>query len=618
MSLPPVTTAQQPNTLITTTAVNLTNSNQTSSPALRTRPTGWHAKLFGFDWNKRSDHHKYLVKSGLPEVHAAIVNDDWDLALELIGPDDFGLVWLPPASQRQPQNGGTDLDASTWTVDLLNKNENIRDDAILRMALHINHVTSQDNSIFYGANLLTLCLSKPARPDVLQYVITLAAKQAPQYLNLPDAMGRTPLWVAIENQNQANMQRLLKAGADPLQACKFSEQGEPKSLLFLAAKYANKEIFRDLLLATLEHLESISPYDKFGVDPFYLKQWISVHSSQDVLWLADQVQALRGPILCCKDKSGSSYFYRSIIDGSLDAKLKNGNEDLIEWLKSLDISIVLSDDTESSPLYAAASKATILTYYKLNDFFSQINSAALSNIKKHEVHKKIEEQFLLSRTSKDFDHYLDHFPKPQHALKSTQKKILMEMQYHALLLYQKEINFNDYARIVKNVWPFISDYEKNKLFLDAALKSDDRMELVFSLLDCSLYLSTIEAMMHYASTTRKKTAFEFAADRSFEMGEVLKSLRAGIDEGNGMFHMALSVGSLKWVEQLIAAGLNRQKTIAESSTYMSMLADLDPQGLSEKLKGLNYKITQLTIDHACTEAGKQALTALINKAKNNS
>ena len=618
MSLPPVATAQQPNTLITTTAVNLTNSNQTSSPALRTRPTGWHAKLFGFDWNKRSDHHKYLVKSGLPEVHAAIVNDDWDLALELIGPDDFGLVWLPPASQRQPQNGGTDLDASTWTVDLLNKNENIRDDAILRMALHINHVTGQDNSIFYGANLLTLCLSKPARPDVLQYVITLAAKQAPQYLNLPDAMGRTPLWVAIENQNQANMQRLLKAGADPLQACKFSEQGEPKSLLFLAAKYANKEIFRDLLLATLEHLESISPYDKFGVDPLYLKQWISVHSSEDVLWLADQVQALRGPILCCKDKSGSSYFYRSIIDGSLDAKLKNGNEDLIEWLKSLDISIVLSDDTESSPLYAAASKATILTYYKLNDFFSQINSAALSNIKKHEVHKKIEEHFLLSRTSKDFDHYLDHFPKPQNALKSTQKKILMEMQYHALLLYQKEINFNDYARIVKNVWPFISDYEKNKLFLDAALISDDRMELVFSLLDCSLYLSTIETMMHYASTTRKKTAFEFAADRSFEMGEVLKSLRAGIDEGNGMFHMALSVGSLKWVEQLIAAGLNRQKTIAESSTYMSMLADLDPQGLSEKLKGLNYKITQLTIDHACTEAGKQALIALINKAKNNS
>ena len=193
MSVPPVTTAQPPNALIITTAVNPTSSTQTPPPELRTRPPGWHAKSFGFEWNKRSDQHKYLIKSGLPVMHAAIVNDDWDLALELIGPDDFGLVWLPPASQRQPRNGSTDLDASTWTVDLLNKNENIRNDAILRMALHINHVTSQSNSFFYGANLLTLCLLKPARPDVLQYVITLAAKQAPRYLNLPDAIGRTPL-----------------------------------------------------------------------------------------------------------------------------------------------------------------------------------------------------------------------------------------------------------------------------------------------------------------------------------------------------------------------------------------------------------------------------------------
>ena len=92
MSLPPVTTAQQPNTRITTTTVNPTSSSQIPPPALRTRPAGWHAKSFGFDWNKRSDQHKYLVKSGLPEVHAAIMNDDWDLALELIGPDDFGLL----------------------------------------------------------------------------------------------------------------------------------------------------------------------------------------------------------------------------------------------------------------------------------------------------------------------------------------------------------------------------------------------------------------------------------------------------------------------------------------------------------------------------------------------
>jgi hypothetical protein len=144
------------------------------------------------------------------------------------------------------------------------------------------------------------------------------------------------------------------------------------------------------------------------------------------------------------------------------------------------------------------------------------------------------------------------------------------------------------------------------------------MELVFSLLDCPLNLNDIEELMFEASFKRNTAAFEFAADRSFAMGEVLESLRAENNTGYQMFQMALLAGSLKWVEQLIAAGLNRQQVIAKSSSFMSMLADLDPQGLSEKLKGLNYTITQLTIDHACTEAGKQALTALMNKTKNNS
>ena len=108
MSLPPVTTAQPPNALIITTAVNPTSSTQTQTPELRTRPPGWHAKSFGFDWNKRSDQHKYLVSSGLPEVHAAIVNDDWDLALELICSKDFGLLWLPPASQSTSKESTSD------------------------------------------------------------------------------------------------------------------------------------------------------------------------------------------------------------------------------------------------------------------------------------------------------------------------------------------------------------------------------------------------------------------------------------------------------------------------------------------------------------------------------
>jgi hypothetical protein len=610
MSLPPVTTAQQPNALITTTAVNLTNSNQTSPPALRTRPTGWHAKSFGFDWNKRSDHHKYLVKSGLPEVHAAIVNDDWDLALELIGPDDFGLVWLPPASQRQPQNGGTDLDASTWTVDLLNKNENIRDDAILRMALHINHVTSQDNSIFYGANFLTLCLLKPARPDVLQQIITLAATVAPKYLNLADAVGRTPLWVAIENHDQASMHLLLKAGADPLQACKFSAESEPKSPLSFVARSSDKEIFRDLLRATFDQGKKFTPYD-YSKDPLCLKLWASGQSSDDVLRLADQVQALKGPLLCCKDKTGSSFFYRSVIDGSLDKKLASGNEDLIDWIRNLDTSPAISDDIESSPMYAAAWQASIYNYEKLYEFFIA-RSKEISNTQK--LYQSVD-KFLLSKTAKDYDLYLDGIPENLRANKLDLKKKFIQSQLKAISLNASKIIWDDYARTVKSVWPFISDDEKNVLIKEAVFISNDHKEFVLSLLDCELKESTLDEILKSSGRKRNKMAFEFAAERSIWSPMLLEGLRQGKDVGHEMFLWAVDAGSLTWIEKLIAAGFDLQ-VIADRPGLIAQLADIDPQGLAKKLKGLDYKITSHMLEQTKTEAGQQALTALMTKANN--
>ena len=144
------------------------------------------------------------------------------------------------------------------------------------------------------------------------------------------------------------------------------------------------------------------------------------------------------------------------------------------------------------------------------------------------------------------------------------------------------------------------------------------MELVFGLLDCSIESRTIDGLMYKASVYRKTVAFEFAADRSFKMGMALESLSKGNDTGYDMFLVALTAGSLKWVEKLIAAGINRQKAIADSPTCIYLLADLDPAGLHTKLKGLNYTITELMISHAETEAGKQALMELMTNASNNS
>ena len=458
MSLPtvtpviPVTTVQLSNTPITVTSATSSSSSQipTPTPTLSARPAGWHAESFGFDWNKRADQHKYLVKSGLPEVHAAIVNDDWDLAIELIGPDDFGLYWMPSTSQSPKKNSSKDLDASTWAIKLMSRNEDIRNKAIVDMAIQTCNVTSTDSNSLYGANLLTLCLLKPARPDVLLHVIKLAAQPGPRFLNLPDALGRTPLWVAIEKQDQPSMQLLLKAGADPLQDCKFSAQGEPKSLLSLAAKYANKEIFRDLLRATIDQGGKFTPYD-FNEDPLYLKHWAADHSLEDVLWLAGQLEVVRGPLFCCDDISGSSYFYRSVTDGSLGRKLKNGNEDLINWLRNLDISPAVSHDIESSPLYAAASQSTIHTYLQLSDFFFDIDKDLFSSVDMDDLEFLMEKNFYLTHTVKNYEDYLDSKPELLQALKSQQILHFAKEQLQVLLENHSELNFDEFSRAVKSV-----------------------------------------------------------------------------------------------------------------------------------------------------------------------
>ena len=436
-------------------------------------------------------------------------------------------------------------------------------------------------------------------------------------MNLPDALGRTPLWVALENQDQASMHLLLNAGADPLQACKFSKQAEPKSLLSLAAKSADKQIFCDLLRATVSQEKKFTPYD-FNEDPFYLKYWAAGHSSEDVLWLADQLEVVRGPLFCCNDISGSSFFYRLVIDGSLVHKLKNGNEDLISWLRNLDTSPAVSDDLESTPMFAAASQVDIKTYIEFVDFYFASDKETFCNMEVDKFEDLLENKFLLRWTVKDFDHYLDSLPETLKASNSNHKRNFINGQLKVLLGNHSKLSFDDYARTVKSVWPFISDTEKVQLFVDAALSADECMELVFGLLDCSIESRTIDGLMYKASVYRKTVAFEFAADRSFKMGMALESLSKGNDTGYDMFLVALTAGSLKWVEKLIAAGINRQKAIADSPTCIYLLADLDPAGLHTKLKGLNYTITELMISHAETEAGKQALMELMTNASNNS
>jgi hypothetical protein len=148
------------------------------------------------------------------------------------------------------------------------------------------------------------------------------------------------------------------------------------------------------------------------------------------------------------------------------------------------------------------------------------------------------------------------------------------------------------------------------------LSTDESRELVLGLLDYELTSSTIECILQLAGPNRDTAAFEFAADRSLEMAQTIESIEAGNNNGYDMFRNALAARSLKWVERLLDAGFNLQIVIDEFPVSISILADIDHQGLAQKLKGLNYEVTPHMIERANTEAGKHALKALMNSSSN--
>ena len=61
-------------------------------------------------------------------------------------------------------------------------------------------------------------------------------------------------------------------------------------------------------------------------------------------------------------------------------KLKNGNEDLISWLRNLDTSPAVSDDLESTPMFAAASQVDIKTYIEFVDFYFASDKETFCNM----------------------------------------------------------------------------------------------------------------------------------------------------------------------------------------------------------------------------------------------
>lgn len=170
---------------VSTAGNTITKKSTCVTPQLHSRAVGTHARSLGFDWNKRTEQHRYRRELGLPDIHAAIINDDWDTALELVCPADLGLVWIPPTSHHS---------SASWANTLFSKDETKQQFGIIYMAAKkVSTTTIGEDVVAYGANLLTLSLLITC-PKVFRHkVFQMAAEQNSSYLHLPDGSGRTPL-----------------------------------------------------------------------------------------------------------------------------------------------------------------------------------------------------------------------------------------------------------------------------------------------------------------------------------------------------------------------------------------------------------------------------------------
>jgi len=333
--------------------------------------------------------------------------------------EDIGLLWLPPVSQQYSATAGKFTESASWALKLPSKHQRIQLEAILQMAIDRVPKTEVDRTCMYGANLLTLCLQTSAPQEFMEKLLTMIAKHAPQYLNLPDASGRTPLYIAVNRGDEAQVQMLLDAGASPHAACRFPAAGlrlsdlsaddkpsfegklttkikksnhssndsydEPNSALshsdssdderdsinridpdedpaptitaFDSAVVSENNAIFSLLVA--HSIQSLKLQDDYPIteDPLKLALWASLHTEDEIRTMASQFSSLKSYLFNLKDKSGTSIAYRTLAR----------KEPLDK-----DVTPLFSKDPESNALYAAAASADTEAFIdQMNTYLEQ-------------------------------------------------------------------------------------------------------------------------------------------------------------------------------------------------------------------------------------------------------
>ena len=612
----PVTTTT---TTSTTTTTTTTTTNENSSvgtsgftPAMSARPIGEHAKTFKLDWNNPSERSKYLTETCLPEVHAAVVNDDWQTAEQILEWKDVPVLWRSASSR-----------GSHWIGQLNSPDEHQQQSAITSMAAQIVSNTSiEGTGCVHGSNLLTLALLKGAPISFLSKLVKLIEQNDFHFLSYPDASGRTPLYIAVDRGDKDQVNILLSAGADPHIFCNFEGEGihcvnNSKLLLwdrsstnrisaYRHAMYPGKlEIFMLLIEKLFSNWNSKQHESerhfqisqrKFELS-LQLNEWVSRNNEVAIRTLGDRFCELKNELFNAKDCTGTSVVYRQL---SNNQPLDKGVE-VITNLKPHDW-----------PICKAASSQDVAHFFNDLEILLKNDYASISHLL-----FQIIGVFLDHNTEENIRLLVKKFP-------------VISRSVFAILLdkmHDSKLDYEIFSPLVNATWPFLNSEQKNKLFRECAFQNGELTALILRLGDFNFDRNQ-EAFSHWidrALAYGNQVTAEYLSKHLDLFSEVIKTLPEFNNQHIiGVLNKTkcMLIGILKskdksQFEKLIIRGLDLKKLINCDHEILPLMADCHPNNLADWISGINITVTKEMIQLANTEAGRSTLQHLIETENTN-
>ncbi len=643
----PAATTTTTNTTTTTVTTTVTGPQTTSAaPTISSRGlVGWHARQLKFSWDKPTDQHKYRNITGLPAVHAAVINNDWAFAAEALCPDDIGIPWIPHASQRTAKTNNPYLTSAAWATTLPSLDPEKQKSAIIQMAIdRVEKTTVSRGGALYGSNLLTLCLQLPAPADFTQKLITFTAEKAPQYLNLPDANGCTALYLAVQRGDAEQAALLLHAGANPQAPCAFQLHDDELSVISAyseALQFDDDTIFVLFLEKILDSVNWEHGYP-INEDPLQLERWCQSQNEETIQKLANKFDAIKNPLLNFDDKTGSSIVYRTL----------QKRQPL-----SAGVTPLYRGNPETGAIFAAAVSGDIRTFIKgINNFPCCSNDLSLNGASQkemeiyfllqsntlNEIEKLFEESSArVSRLRKsDFENDLILSELIKYFIKNNStdniKDFLKECPKATKIFYEivqsnflfKQCEFENFSAAMEAAWPALKEFDKWIVLLHSSSASSRHTAFITSLPGFTAMINFLPgdhyfvrgmlfSMGEFSVKSGNAVAYEIAAAHSVALNKLIESMHSGsADLDRRLVDQevigALKAGSVLWFDKFLQAGLNLQDLLdAHGDEVLPLMADLNPSGLMTWLQDLNLRVTHQMIDQARTSEGKATLADLM-------